>query len=63
MVYFLFWLVVVLESLGLISQLFRVLKTYNENSKIVGGIIGALLRAVTIFCLLILVYPVLKFVS
>ena len=63
MVYFLFWLVVVLESLGLISQLFRVFKTYNENSKIVGGIIGTLLRTVTIFCLLILVYPVLKFVS
>ena len=63
MIYFLFWLVVVLESLGLISQLFRVLKTYNENSKIVGGIIGTLLRSATIFCLLILVYPVLKFVS
>lgn len=57
MVYFLFWLVVVLESLGLISQLFRVFKTYNENSKIVGGIIGTLLRSATIFCLLILVYP------
>ena len=63
MVYFLFWLVVVLESLGLISQLFRVFKTCNENSKIVGGIIGTLLRSATIFCLLILVYPVLKFVS
>ena len=63
MIYFLFWLVVVLESLGLISQLFRVFKTYNENSKIVGGIIGTLLRSATIFCLLILVYPVLKFVS
>ena len=63
MIYFLFWLVVVLESLGLIGQLFRVFKTYNENSKIVGGIIGTLLRSATIFCLLILVYPVLKFVS
>ena len=63
MIYFLFWLVVVLESLGLIGQLFRLFKTYNENSKIVGGIIGTLLRSATIFCLLILVYPVLKFVS
>lgn len=63
MVYFLFWLVVVLESLGLIGQLFRVFKTCNENYKIVGGIIGTLLRSATIFCLLILVYPVLKFVS
>ena len=63
MVYFLFWLVVVLETSGLIDQLFRVFKTYNNSAKIIGGIIGTLLRYSTIFCLLILVYPVLKFIS
>lgn len=63
MVYFLFWLVVVLESLGLVGKLFRVFKTYNNSAGIVGGIIGTLLRSATIFWLLILVYPVLKFVS
>ena len=63
MVYFLFWLVVVLISLGLVGQLFRVFKTYNNSARIVGGIIGTLLRSAIIFWLLILVYPVLKFVS
>lgn len=62
MIYFLFWLVVVLESLGLIGQLFRVFLTGGDSAKIIGGIIGTLLRSATIFWLLILVYPVLKFV-
>lgn len=63
MIYFLFWLVVVLEALGLVGQLFRVSKTSNESAKIIGGIIGTLLRSATIFWLLILIYPVLNLVS
>lgn len=63
MVYFLFWLVVVLESLGLVGQLYRVFKEADETAKIIGGIIGTLLRSATIFWLLILVYPVLKFIG
>ena len=63
MVYFLFWLVVVLESLGLVGQLYRVFKESDETAKIIGGIIGTLLRSATIFWLLILVYPVLKLIS
>ena len=63
MIYFLFWLVVVLEALGLVGQLYRVFKWCDETAKIIGGIIGTLLRSATIFWLLILVYPVLKFIG
>lgn len=62
MVYFLYWLVAVLVVTSLIATLYKHAKSTNNNAKLLGGLIGAVLRAATFIWFLVLVYPVLKFI-
>lgn len=63
MIYFLYWLVVTLVVTSFIAVMYKHAKSAKDSATLLGGFVGATLRATTFIWFLVLVYPALKFIN
>lgn len=63
MVVFLFWFVGFIAFTAAIAGLYKVATVKETKAGLIGGIIGVVLRALTIGWFLVLVYPALEYIK